>query len=94
MSVKLASVGALFRSGGFELSKAWSPVDLDKLTDEQIETLCKRYGRWIRAYPSDRAEVEAYIAEHTPAQTSIGTATATKAPKATSKAAKAAGKDG
>jgi hypothetical protein len=91
--VRISSVGPLFRSGGFELSNSWTEIDLDALTEEQAETLIKRYGRWIRVYPSDvdafearladmKAAFEAHIKALAEAKAVTTTATAKKAAKA------------
>ena len=96
-SARLASVAPLFRDEGFELSRSWSTFDLGKLTKDQIATLHKRLGRWIRVYPSDRAALEAFLKANPPAPVAPNDNTNTTKPATKAgdtKAAKAAGKEG
>ena len=91
--VRLSSVSALFRSGGFQLDRSWRAVDLDTLTPQQIDTLRARYGRWIRVYPSDREALEAFLAALDAKPAEPVPSTTTTSPVLSTKA-KSARKDG
>jgi hypothetical protein len=58
VSLRLASVPPLFRSGGFDLGRSWTAFE--QLSPVQVETLRVRHGRWIRVHPEDRGELARY----------------------------------
>lgn len=100
VKIRLASVGHRFRDSGFDLSKSWSEIDVDSLSETQIKALRARAGRWIRIHPDDAAKVEALIGKPEPEGPKGDPADETtntinrKAAKADIKAAKAGKKEG
>lgn len=97
-SIRLASAGPLFNSGGFKLTPRWASFVVADLTKAQIETLRTRVGRWIYVYPPDEATLDALLianpkpAPAPPAPAAIDTNT--KAAKVADTKAAKAGKEG
>jgi hypothetical protein len=97
-SIRLASAGPLFFSGGFKLTPRWASFAIAGLTKAQIETLRARVGRWIRIYPADVATLDALLIANPkpppapPAPAAIDTNT--KAAKVADTKAAKAGKEG
>jgi hypothetical protein len=97
-SIRLASAGPLFRSGGFSLTPMWEAFVVADLTREQIETLRARVGRWIHVYPADSSTLDVLLTA-TPQPAPAPPAPAaiemnTKAAKAADAKASKAGKEG